>query len=607
MWNLKDIKIQDFFSHVDSEYSFHNDCCTLIVGDNKDRGGNNGAGKTTLFEAISVALTGRSLRDIKKESFINDEAESCLVKLSLYNNVTKHELEITRQFFRGNKTSKIEIIEDGEINSTITSVNEADKRILELIGIGREDLLRYYIISQDNVYTFFTAADNEKKEILNRITSADLINPLLDELSNRKKNLEEKKNELSKELVALDSKKETLDEQLEELKSNIVSSEELLDIQNRIKKLEKRKQSYLEDNNNIHDELKKLDVKNLDIDKLESNLKKTKKLIEDKKNLKDENKKIIRSAEQDLGGAVVCPKCGENFIPESELNLSVEDTKKILKEAEQENKSIETALSKLLEQRKDIQTEIDKAEEIQDTIKRKKREIKSNEDEIQIIDKKIVNRKKEIIELKKRKENNVAIKSIEDKIDECERKSEEVQKQIMPLDEELNQVNYWTYYMGKNGFKTYLANKAVSVLEGTVNSYLNKFKSDLSVNINGFKILKDGSVREKIESFVLESGMNPKLFMAMSGGERGRIKLAGILAIQHLINMSLNGNGLNLLILDESLSGIDSEGTMEFVNILENIGSTILLITQNIEDSKIFKNVLTVEKKNGVSSYINLI
>lgn len=605
MWNLKDIKIQDFFSHVDSEYSFNNDCCTLIVGDNKDRGGNNGAGKTTLFEAISVALTGRSLRDIKKESFINDEAESCLIKLSLYNNVTKSELEITRQFFRGNKSSKIEIIEDGEINSTITSVNEADKRILELIGISREDLLRYYIISQDNVYTFFTAADNEKKEILNRITSADLINPLLDELSDRKKNIEEKKNELSKELVALDSKKETLDEQLEELKSNIVSSEELLDIQNRIKKLEKRKQSYLEDNNHIHDELKKLDGKNLDIDKLESKLKKTKKIIEDKKNLKDENKKIIRSAEQDLGGAVVCPKCGENFIPESELNLSVEDTKKILKEAEQENKSIETALSKLLEQRKNIQSEIDKAEEIQDTIKRKKREIKSNDDEIQIIDKKIANRKKEITELKKRKENNTAIKSIEDKIGECERKMEEVQKQIMPLEEELNQVNYWTYYMGKNGFKTYLANKAVSVLEGTVNSYLNKFKSDLSVNINGFKILKDGSVREKIESFVLESGMNPKLFMAMSGGERGRIKLAGILAIQHLINMSLNGNGLNLLILDESLSGIDSEGTMEFVNILENIGSTILLITQNIEDSKIFKNVLTVEKKNGVSRYID--
>lgn len=605
MWNLKDIKIQDFFSHVDSEYSFNNDCCTLIVGDNKDRGGNNGAGKTTLFEAISVALTGRSLRDIKKESFINDEAESCLIKLSLYNNVTKSELEITRQFFRGNKSSKIEIIEDGEINSTITSVNEADKRILELIGISREDLLRYYIISQDNVYTFFTAADNEKKEILNRITSADLINPLLDELSDRKKNIEEKKNELSKELVALDSKKETLDEQLEELKSNIVSSEELLDIQNRIKKLEKRKQSYLEDNNHIHDELKKLDGKNLDIDKLESKLKKTKKIIEDKKNLKDENKKIIRSAEQDLGGAVVCPKCGENFIPESELNLSVEDTKKILKEAEQENKSIETALSKLLEQRKNIQSEIDKAEEIQDTIKRKKREIKSNDDEIQIIDKKIANRKKEITELKKRKENNTAIKSIEDKIGECERKTEEVQKQIMPLEEELNQVNYWIYYMGKNGFKTYLANKAVSVLEGTVNSYLNKFKSDLSVNINGFKILKDGSVREKIESFVLESGMNPKLFMAMSGGERGRIKLAGILAIQHLINMSLNGNGLNLLILDESLSGIDSEGTMEFVNILENIGSTILLITQNIEDSKIFKNVLTVEKKNGVSRYID--
>ena len=87
--------------------------------------------------------------------------------------------------------------------------------------------------------------------------------------------------------------------------------------------------------------------------------------------------------------------------------------------------------------------------------------------------------------------------------------------------------------------------------------------------------------------------MNPKLFMAMSGGERGRIKLAGILAIQHLINMSLNGNGLNLLILDESLSGIDSEGTMEFVNILENIAE----IKTDIKDTKDAVNKIDLLKQ----------
>ena len=78
MWNLKDIKIQDFFSHVDSEYSFHNDCCTLIVGDNKDRGGNNGAGKTNSFymttnlflSGIVVLLYGNE-KDLPNLSFVS--------------------------------------------------------------------------------------------------------------------------------------------------------------------------------------------------------------------------------------------------------------------------------------------------------------------------------------------------------------------------------------------------------------------------------------------------------------------------------------------------------------------------------------------------------
>ena len=162
-----------------------------------------------------------------------------------------------------------------------------------------------------------------------------------------------------------------------------------------------------------------------------------------------------------------------------------------------------------------------------------------------------------------------------------------------------NLINNWNGIKQQTDTKIYINNYINNVLYNIYN-----FKGNFDIIL--YKQYDEFVSSQPIENhFVLESGMNPKLFMAMSGGERGRIKLAGILAIQHLINMSLNGNGLNLLILDESLSGIDSEGTMEFVNILENIGSTILLITQNIEDSKIFKNVLTVEKKNGVSRYIN--
>ena len=122
--------------------------------------------------------------------------------------------------------------------------------------------------------------------------------------------------------------------------------------------------------------------------------------------------------------------------------------------------------------------------------------------------------------------------------------------------------------------------------------------------INPFSILKSGEVREKIDCFVSDNGIDAKNFLAYSGGERQRITLAGILAIQKLINLSSNGRGLNLLLLDESLGNIDSRGTMEIVKILERLGITVMLITQNVEDVSIFRNCLRVVKDDGVSKFI---
>ena len=122
--------------------------------------------------------------------------------------------------------------------------------------------------------------------------------------------------------------------------------------------------------------------------------------------------------------------------------------------------------------------------------------------------------------------------------------------------------------------------------------------------INPFTILKSGEVREKIDCFISDNGIDAKNFLAYSGGERQRVTLAGILAIQRLINLSLNGKGINMLLLDESLGNIDSMGTMEIVRILEKLEITVMLITQNIEDSSIFQNSIQVVKREGVSTFV---
>lgn len=618
MWNLTKIEINNFFSHQHSEYEFKNNCCTLIVGENRDKGGNNGAGKTTLFEAITLALTGNTLRGLKKESFINWDYDQCSISLSLDNEVLKQTLTINRQYFRGSKSAKVELIEDGEINSHITSVNEADKRIAELIGISREDLLRYFIISQDNLYTFFTAGDNEKKEVLNRITSADMINPIIEHLADDKKGWEKRRQEVKDKISEQEVRKVAFTEQAEAIREAANNDSEIKDKEERIKRCEKQREALDEEISelsqritDIENKIKKISIKDIDVDKIKKQIQRINKHIDANENTKSENKSIIRYAKSDLSGKVICPNCGENFMPDSELKLSVEETENLLKAAEQENKTIENTISKLEIKKDEFNDKIKEyeekkaqIEEYEDKIKRLNRRKKDKMEEQSSIYDKIKRYKNEINELKNHVLDSSALKKINDKIKECKKKEKELSNELKPIEDELEEINFWSYYMGKNGFKTMLANKAISVIEGSTNSYLRKFKSDLTVNVNGFTILKDGTVREKIDIYVLQDGMNPQVFMGMSGGERGRVKLAGVLALQHLINMSLNGRGLNLVILDETLEGgIDIKGTMEFMSILENVGGTILLITQKIDEINTIQNKLRVIKEDGVSHY----
>jgi energy-coupling factor transporter ATP-binding protein EcfA2 len=117
--------------------------------------------------------------------------------------------------------------------------------------------------------------------------------------------------------------------------------------------------------------------------------------------------------------------------------------------------------------------------------------------------------------------------------------------------------------------------------------------------------LKSGEVREKIDIFVSNDGVTLEAFLAKSGGERGRVTLAGILAIQHLINLSSGGRGLNLLLLDEVFPGIDSLGQENIINILDHVDFPVMLISQNINDDLNTRHKITVEKRQDVSTIIN--
>lgn len=618
MWNPEKIEMYNLFAHKESIYEFKQNKCVMIFGSNQtDRNlENNGAGKTTLFEAICIALTNESLRAIKKDSFINRDEEDCRIVFHLYNPVLKMKLRISRQFFRGNKSAKIEIWENDKLNKQVVSVNEANKRVLELIGISREDLLRYFIISQDNRYTFFTASDSEKKEIMNRITSADMINPVIEELDLRYKEKNAEYKEIDDEIGKLSDKKELLVEQREEVLANDNTEEELNELSEKITEAE---EEIVEIDGNLEkwkkavktreEQIKAITVE--DTTQLKKDRKKLKTEIDELETELSENRRTAKKLKTELEDTIVCPNCEHEFIHESELDLSVEDTKALLKEAQDEIKAQEKKLSIKETKLKKLNAKIKEAEraeelvgEIEDEKSGYERKIKNKTEDKLELKNKIGKWEEDKRIIKKRKKDDKLLNSLNQRIGECDTEIEKLSKRLLPISEEMETIKFWQFNMGRSGFMTYLANKSIKIIEGITNSYLRKFGVDISVLINGFTILKSGEVREKIDVFVLNDGVTAEQFLAKSGGERGRVTLAGVLGIQHLINLSTNGRGLNLLCFDECFHGMDSKGQENIIKIFEKMGITILVITQNVSESFNNENTLYVVKDKDVSRYV---
>ena len=78
MIKLKELTVKNFMSvgNQTQAVDFNKENLTLVLGENLDQGGGdsgsrNGTGKTTIVNALSFALFGTALTNIKKDNLIN--------------------------------------------------------------------------------------------------------------------------------------------------------------------------------------------------------------------------------------------------------------------------------------------------------------------------------------------------------------------------------------------------------------------------------------------------------------------------------------------------------------------------------------------------------
>ncbi len=241
MLELQSITLKNFMSvgAVTQGVSFTEDPLTLVLGNNIDLGSNgsrNGTGKTTLVNAISYALYGSAITNIKRDNLINKtNGKDMVVSLKFKKDNHAYKIE------RGRRPNKLKFyVDNKEAGNDDAAVDEAQgetrqtQKVIEDI-VKMSPVIFKHILAL-NTYTepFLNMRAQDQREFIE-----DLLG--ITELS--------KKAEILKEQI-----KETKDDLLKEeynVKSILDSNEK---IQTQINKAETRSDQWKEKHTqNIND------------------------------------------------------------------------------------------------------------------------------------------------------------------------------------------------------------------------------------------------------------------------------------------------------------------------------------------------------------------
>ncbi len=178
MIRLNGLTIKNFMSigNVTQSLDFSRDDLVLVLGENLDLGGNdnrNGVGKSTIVNALSYALYGSALTNIKKDNLINkSNMKNMLVTLKFDVNGKGFTIE------RGRKPGIFKFIEDGKAlpDEEITeAVDEAQgegrhtqEEIVRTIGITH-DMFKHILALNTYVEPFLSLRTNDQRVIIEQL------------------------------------------------------------------------------------------------------------------------------------------------------------------------------------------------------------------------------------------------------------------------------------------------------------------------------------------------------------------------------------------------------------------------------------------------------
>ena len=189
MIKIKDLTVKNFMSvgNQTQAVNFGREQLTLVLGENLDQGGDdsgsrNGTGKTTIVNALSFALYGNALTNIKKDNLINKiNNKNMLVTLTFEKDGNKYKIERGRKptimkFYVNNQEQSAESTDDSQ-----GDMRETQKDIDELLGMSH-DMFKHIVALNTYTEPFLSLKANEQREIIEQLLGITLLSEKADTL-----------------------------------------------------------------------------------------------------------------------------------------------------------------------------------------------------------------------------------------------------------------------------------------------------------------------------------------------------------------------------------------------------------------------------------------
>ena len=622
MYTPKTLGIEHLMSY-DRQIVDFEEGASIIYGINNSDGGQsgNGSGKSVILEGLVIALTGKPMRpDVVVRDLIRDGEKTMLIDLELYNKMLNTTLSIER-IFDVKKSQQVTIKENGEVIET-TDANHANTIILEMLDITKEDLLNFYLIDKMKFQSFFAGGDAAKKKVIGRFSNIELITPAIDKIKLEGKTLIEKISSQNILISREEGKIDVYNTNLETEKSRDLDVEK----QTAINKINTNLEKYRGDLLRLTkaQEIAELEIapQKEEIEDLEERLRvgtsmigkidtvKLEKERDDISTTLNQIKDKIAEGNRLLQGSVICPKCEHEFPvgdPSKDLKKVTAGVAMLTEMKESSNLLYISAADKVKKvgaQKTRLET---LKSEVNVSLSTAKRELSAFETTISTAETQIGSTEQMI------KAAEITLKAAEGKVLATDKKSIEANileadKAILGMEKEIEVINGEIDKNAEleghfNRFKTQLVNKTVGVIEFYTNKFLEEMRSSLSVTISGYKEKRGGGLSEKISTIVNRDGVEVGNAGRFSQGERGRIDIAGILALQSQINAKSSSGGLNLLFLDEIVESIDEEGITGILSAVDNLGKCIYIVTHSVYEGNHNKVIEVMKDKNNVSKW----